>query len=131
MTQHRIDTLKNTFVDRYKQDEIRGNVRLCCESLSLPRSTYYKWLKEDAEFRQKIHDADLDMCDDMESVLVSRAVDKSDTALIYWLKYNHPKYHEEPSQLIQINSGDMKVNFTDGRNIESVAVDSSNGQTQV
>ena len=111
MTVHRVDTIKNSFITMYGQDEVRGNVSLCCSALSVPRGTYYKWMKEDEEFRNAIHEKDAVLNDDLEQVLISRAVDKSDTALIYYLKYNHPKYKEEAKTLIQVNAQDMQLNF--------------------
>ncbi len=65
----------------------------------ISRQTYYDWLEKDEKFRNIIKDKKMAMCDDMEQILISRAVDKSDTALIYWLKYNHPQYKETPANI--------------------------------
>lgn len=117
MTANKVDIIKNSFVEVYSRDEVRGNVKLTCQILNLQRGTYYKWLQEDAEFKEKINQADMDMCDDMESVLINRAVDKSDTALIYWMKYNHPKYKETPQFMQQINiSKGNAISFVDFSN---------------
>lgn len=104
MTEHRVNTLKAAFLDMYARDEVRGNVSLCISTLGIARTTFYKWMKEDQEFADKVHELDQIIKDDMEQVLIARAVDKSDTALIYWLKYNHEKYREQPATLIQVNN---------------------------
>lgn len=100
---------KEKFVSAYSQDEIRGNVSLACDIAEIARGTYYNWLEKDKNFRTKIKEAKLRMMDDMEQVLIARAVDKSDTALIYWLKYNHPRYKEQPTNLTQINGEKIEV----------------------
>ena len=33
-----------------------GVVTVACKSANIPRSTYYKWLKEDKEFAQSVKD---------------------------------------------------------------------------
>lgn len=85
---------KEKFIEFYSRDEVRGNVSMACSAVGISRKTYYDWLEKDKIFRNIIKDLKMQMCDDMEQVLISRAVDKSDTALIYWLKYNHPQYKE-------------------------------------
>jgi hypothetical protein len=96
--QGKIDKLDNIkkekFVEFYTRDEVRGNISVTCEAVGIVRQTYYDWLEKDKTFRDIIKDLKMSMCDDMEQILISRAVDKSDTALIYWLKYNHPQYKE-------------------------------------
>jgi len=94
---------KEKFVEFFSRDEVRGNVSMTCEATMISRDTYYRWLDEDDEFRKAVYDAKMRMCDDMEQVLISRAVDKSDTALIFWLKYNNPIYKEQPQVVQQFN----------------------------
>ena len=96
---------KEKFVSAYKQDEVTGNISKACSVALISRDTYYRWLEEDEDFRKAIYDAKMTMCDEMEQVLISRAIEKSDTALIYWLKYNHPQYKEQPNTLVQVNYG--------------------------
>ena len=105
----KIVEVKDKFVEIFSQDEVRGNVSVSCDAVGISRQTYYDWLEKDEKFRKEIYEAKLRMMDDMEQVLVARAVDKSDTALIYWLKYNHPKYKEQPTNLTQINAEKIEV----------------------
>jgi hypothetical protein len=95
---------KEKFIDFYKRDEVRGNVTTSCDAVGINRTTYYNWLEKDEDFRKQIYDAKMAMCDDMEQVLIARAVEKDTTALIYWLKYNHPQYKEVGNTTnIQVN----------------------------
>jgi hypothetical protein len=94
---------KKRFIDFYSRPEVQGNISTTCDAVSINRQTYYNWLEKDENFRDLMKEAKMRMCDEMEQVLISRAVEKSDTALIYWLKYNHPQYKEGPQVLIQQN----------------------------
>jgi len=103
----KFDNIKKVkFIDFYKRDEVRGNISMSCEASMISRQTYYDWLEKDEKFRKAIYDAKMTMCDDMEQVLIARAVEKDTTALIYWLKYNHPQYKETPAN---ININETKV----------------------
>ena len=118
---------KDKFVEFYGRDEVRGNISVTCSAVGISRQTYYDWLEKDKKFRSLIKEEKLKLCDDMEQILISRAVDKSDTALIYWLKYNHKKYKEEKAQgLNQINIGKVyielpKRKFREEEIVEAVA----------
>lgn len=76
---------------------------MTCDAVEIDRQTYYNWLEKDEKFRQAVYAAKLRMCDDMEQILIHRAVDKSDTALIFWLKNRHPDFKQRPSTAIQFN----------------------------
>jgi len=97
-----IDTnKKERFLSFYSQDEVRGNVSVSCDATGISRQTYYDWLNKDEKFRNSVKEAKLRMCDDMEQVLIARAVDKDTTALIFWLKKNHDTYKDLPFQFNQ------------------------------
>lgn len=99
---------KGRFIEFYKRDEVRGNISMTCSAVGINRTTYYNWIDKDEKFRKEIYDAKMEMCDEMEQILISRAVEKSDTALIYWLKYNHPQYKETPAN-VNINEAKILV----------------------
>ena len=101
MSKTSIDTLdtKKRFIEFYSRPEIQGNISMTCDAVGIVRQTYYLWLEKDGKFRETMKEAKMRMCDEMEQVLISRAVEKSDTALIYWLKYNHPQYKETPANI--------------------------------
>lgn len=96
---------KEKFISVYSQDEVRGNVSIACSAIPIARGTFYNWLESDEEFREQIKEAKLKMCDDMEQVLIARAVDKDTTALIFWLKKNHDTYKDTPQLMQQFNVG--------------------------
>lgn len=100
----KLDTKKARFIECYSKPEIQGNISVSCDAVGIVRQTYYLWLEKDENFKQLMYEAKMKMCDEMEQVLIARAVEKSDTALIYWLKYNHPQYKEAGNVTnIQVN----------------------------
>lgn len=98
---------------------------MTCAAVEIDRGTYYNWIDKDETFRKAIYDAKMDMCDDMEQVLIARAVEKDTTALIYWLKYNHPQYKEVG------NTTNIQVNVIPilGGATKDVQVSNSNSET--
>jgi hypothetical protein len=117
---------KEKFIEFYDRDEVRGNVSMTCSAVGIDRGTYYNWLEKDKEFREIIKEKKLAMCDDMEQILISRAVDKSDTALIYWLKYNHPQYKETPAN---ININETKILVIPSELIGKYAITQNTGNS--
>ena len=101
----KIDTIKSRFIDHFGKDEVRCNVSLACDATGISRQTFYDWMNDDKDFLNVIEEIKARMRDDMESVLVNRAVDNSDTALIFWLKNRHPDYKPLPTTLVQNNFG--------------------------
>ncbi len=91
----RLDSpVKKDFVNAFSMDEVRGNISISCDAVGISRQTFYDWMKNDKEFNNAIQEAQNRLRDDMESVLVSRGVDNSDAALIFWLKNRHPDYKQ-------------------------------------
>lgn len=71
-------------------------VQVACEKLGIGRATYYRWHKDDEEFALKADEAIQNgkhFINDMaESQLISEIKEKNMTAIIFWLKHNHPTY---------------------------------------
>ena len=71
-------------------------VQLACERVSVGRSTYYKWRVHDQIFARaadKAQEAGKFFVNDLaESKLMRLIQDDNLTAIIFWLKHNHPKY---------------------------------------
>ena len=63
-----------------------GVVTIACKSVDIPRSTYYKWLKEDEEFKAKVKDLENVALDFAESQLHKQIKDDSTSATIFYLK---------------------------------------------
>lgn len=63
-----------------------NNVSLTCKSIGIRRSTFYKWLKEDEEFKEDILEMDEGDIDMAESALKRQIKDGNITAIIFYLK---------------------------------------------
>ena len=63
-----------------------GVVTVACKKADIPRSTYYKWLKEDKEFKQQVQELENVALDFAESQLHKQISDNSTAATIFYLK---------------------------------------------
>ena len=89
-----------------------GVVTVACKQTDTPRSTYYKWLKEDKEFAQAVKEIDNIALDFAESQLHSQIKDGSTSATIFYLKTKGKKRGYVEKSEIDLTSGDnpFKVN---------------------
>lgn len=91
--QKRMDNNKQLISDQLKKVPV---VEVACEKIGIGRATYYRWRKEDEEFAkladEAITEGDSLVNDMAESQLMSAIRDKNLTAIIFWLKYHHPRY---------------------------------------
>lgn len=71
-------------------------VEVACKQIGLPRSTYYRWRKEDLDFASACDEAfeqSAGLINDMaESQLINSIKEKNMTAIIFWLKNHHRSY---------------------------------------
>lgn len=84
-----MDTIKSKFLEILENSH--GIVLSACKSCDLPRSTYYKWLNDDPEFKLAVDDIQEMAIDFVESKLMKRIdgdfeTPPSDTAIIFFLK---------------------------------------------
>ena len=63
-----------------------GVVTTACKQTNIPRSTFYKWMKEDEEFRQQVQEIENVALDFAESQLHQQISDNSTAATIFFLK---------------------------------------------
>jgi hypothetical protein len=63
-----------------------GVVTVACRQTDTPRSTYYKWLKEDGEFADQVKDIENVALDFAESQLHKQILADSTAATIFYLK---------------------------------------------
>ena len=84
---------KTQLLDQLKKLPI---IEIACEKIGIGRATYYRWRKEDPEFGQIADEAlfsGRNLINDMaESQLLNQIKDQNLTAIIFWLKHNHPSY---------------------------------------
>lgn len=71
-------------------------VEVACKQAGVPRSTFYRWCKDDEEFAEARDDAieqSAGMINDMaESQLINAIKEKNMTAIMFWLKHHHRVY---------------------------------------
>jgi ACT domain-containing protein len=89
----RKDGEKENLIEKLRKIPV---VQIACEKLSISRSTYYRWRKEDEVFCRNADDAieeGSSFVNDMaESQLLSAIKDRNMTAFIFWLKHHHKAY---------------------------------------
>lgn len=84
---------KEKFLEKLAKTPI---VEVACKQAGLPRTTYYRWRKEDEAFAVACNEAiatSSDLINDMaESQLISAIKEKNLTAIMYWLRHHHRAY---------------------------------------
>lgn len=87
------DSTKTRFL---KELEKSGNVFLSCLKMNIHRSTYYRWKKEDKNFRKKATEAEghgrENNVDIGEHSLMKKVREGDLGAIKYLLSYNSPRY---------------------------------------
>lgn len=85
---------KEALILQFKKTPI---IQVACEKTGIGRATYYRWRKEDEDFRNQSDEALLSgvqLVNDMaESKLITAIRDQNMTAIIFWLKNRHDAYH--------------------------------------
>ena len=86
-----------------------GVVTTACKSVGICRYTFYKWLKDDKEFADKVNGIQDVAIDYVESKLYQLIKGENPTAIIFYLKTKakHRGYQES----IQ-HSGDLTINIS-------------------
>ena len=87
-------------------------VTVACKHADIPRSTYYKWLKEDEEFAQAVKEIENIALDFAESQLHTQMKDGSTSATIFYLKTKGKKrgYVERSELDVTSNNERIKIN---------------------
>lgn len=71
-------------------------VEAACNQANVPRSTYYRWRKDDEAFAEACDEAieqSASVVNDLaESQLISAIKDQNMTAVMFWLKHHHRNY---------------------------------------
>jgi len=89
-----------------------GVVTVACKSADVPRSTFYKWLKEDEEFANAVKDIENIALDFGESQLHSQMKDGNTSATIFFLKTKGKRRGYIERSELDLSSGDepIKIN---------------------
>ena len=90
-----------------------GVVTIACKQANIPRSTYYKWLKEDEQFAQSVKDIENIALDFAESQLHTQIKDGSTPATIFYLKTKGKKrgYIERNELDLTTDNEPIKINI--------------------
>lgn len=89
-----------------------GVVTVACKSADVPRSTYYKWLKEDEDFAKAVKDIENIALDFGESQLHKQIGDGNTSATIFFLKTKGKRRGYVERSELDLSSGDepIKIN---------------------
>ena len=89
-----------------------GVVTVACKSVDIPRSTYYKWLKEDEKFSEQVKDIENIALDFGESQLHKQIGLGNTSATIFFLKTKGKKRGYIERSELDLTSGDepIKIN---------------------
>ena len=91
-----------------------GVVTVACKKADIPRSTYYKWLKEDKDFAKDVKEIENIALDFAESQLHTQMKDGSTSATIFYLKTKGKKRGYIEKQELDLTSAQpvkIKVNI--------------------
>ena len=89
-----------------------GVVTVACKSADIPRSTYYKWLKEDEEFAKQVKEIEDIALDFGESQLHKQIGDGNTSATIFFLKTKGKRTgYIERSELDLSGDEPIKINI--------------------
>jgi hypothetical protein len=113
MNQNNIDNYKRQMIEALQ--ESNGVVTTAIQSVKMNRSTFYKWMNEDEEFKKEVDDIRESALDYVESKMFERITNGSDTMIIFFLKTQGKKRgYIERSQLdVQNTSPDFSGLSTD------------------
>ena len=89
----RQNTNKALLIEQLKKAPI---IQLVCEKLNIGRATYYRWRTRDKKFAKEADQALLEgklLINDLaEAKLIGAIKEQNMTAILYWLRKNHPGY---------------------------------------
>jgi len=90
-----------------------GVVTIACKQADVPRSTYYKWLKEDEDFAKAVKEIENIALDFAESQLHTQIKDGSTPATIFYLKTKGKKrgYVERNELDLTTDNEPIKINI--------------------
>lgn len=79
-------------------------VTRACNKIGIARSAYYNWLEDDPIFRRDVKEAQAKgrakLNDFVESKLIENVKDNNQTAISYYLRFNHPQYRPQTLKLV-------------------------------
>ena len=87
-----------------------GIVSTACSRSGISRSSFYKWYKEDEEFRKKVDEIDSVKLDFVESQLFKNIQNLKEKSIIFYLQHKGHKRGYIQKQNINLTSNEEKIN---------------------
>jgi hypothetical protein len=104
-----------------------GIVSTACSKANISRSSFYKWYKEDEEFRKKVDEIDSVKLDFVESQLFKNIQNLKEKSIIFYLQHKGHKRGYIQKQNINLTSNEEKINKIE---IEIVKPTGNNSSTE-
>ena len=86
-----------------------GIVSTACSKANISRSSFYKWYKEDEEFRNKVDEIDNVKLDFVESQLFKNIQKEKERSIIFYLQHKGHKRGYIQQQNINLTSNDEEI----------------------
>ena len=102
-----------------------GIVSTACSRSGISRSSFYKWYKEDEEFRKKVDEIDNLKLDFVESKLFKNIENEKEKSIIFYLQHNGHKRGYIQRQNINLTSNEEDIKKIEIEIIESKGNSSS------
>ena len=87
-----------------------GIVSTACVNADTSRSSFYKWYKEDEEFKNKVDEIDNVKLDFVESQLFKNIQKEKERSIIFYLQHKGHKRGYIQKQNINLTSSDEEIN---------------------
>ena len=104
-----------------------GIVSTACSKANISRSSFYKWYKEDEEFRKKVDEIDNVKLDFVESQLFKNIQKEKERSIIFYLQHKGHKRGYIQQQNINLTSNDEEIKKIE---IEIVKPKGNNSSTE-
>ena len=102
-----------------------GIVSTACNRTGISRSSFYKWYKEDEEFRQKVDEIDNVKLDYVETKLFKNIENEKEKSIIFYLQHKGHKRGYIQRQNINLTSNEEDIKKIEIEIIESKGNSSS------
>ena len=102
-----------------------GIVSTACNRTGISRSSFYKWYKEDEEFRKKVDEIDNVKLDYVETKLFKNIENEKEKSIIFYLQHKGHKRGYVQRQNINLTSNEEDIKKIEIEIIESKGNSSS------